>query len=229
MLIGYARVSTSEQDTAMQLAALRKAGVRKVFEESRSAVKHRPQLVALLDTLRDGDVLVVYKLDCLARSMRDLLAIVDRIDQAGARFRSITEAIDTTTPAGEMVLHMLGAMAQFERSLIRERSIAGMEVAKANGVRLGRAPALDDRLTRPDRGASAQRHANGQQRRDGSPTGSTRQAPWPARRVPPRSCRRRGGTGPLAGPTLSAKKNARISGRFAWLQGGSTSLCTRAP
>lgn len=147
MLIGYARVSTSEQDTAMQLAALRKAGVRKVFEESRSAVKRRPQLLALLDTLREGDVLVVYKLDRLARSMRDLLDITDRIAGAGARFRSLTEAIDTTTPAGEMVMHMIGAMAQFERGIIRERSIAGMEVAKANGVRLGRAPALDARAT----------------------------------------------------------------------------------
>jgi DNA invertase Pin-like site-specific DNA recombinase len=147
MLIGYARVSTSEQDTAMQLAALRKAGVRKVFEESRSAVKHRPQLVALLDTLRAGDVLVVYKLDRLARSMRDLLDLTDRIDQAGARFRSLTEAIDTSTPAGEMVMHMIGAMAQFERGIIRERSIAGMEVARANGVRFGRAPALDARAT----------------------------------------------------------------------------------
>jgi DNA invertase Pin-like site-specific DNA recombinase len=119
--------------------------VRKVFEESRSAVKHRPQLMALLDTLRAGDVLVVYKLDRLARSMRDLLDLTDRIDQAGARFRSLTEAIDTSTPAGEMVMHMIGAMAQFERGIIRERSIAGMEVAKANGVRLGRLPALDAR------------------------------------------------------------------------------------
>jgi DNA invertase Pin-like site-specific DNA recombinase len=145
MLIGYARVSTVEQDNELQLRALKKAGVRKVFSEKRSAVKVRAQLLQMLEQLRPGDVVVVYKLDRLARSLRDLLGIVDRIAAAGASFRSLTESIDTSTPSGELVFHILGSLGQFERSLIRERSIAGMEVAKANGVRLGRLPALDNR------------------------------------------------------------------------------------
>jgi DNA invertase Pin-like site-specific DNA recombinase len=145
MLIGYARVSKTEQDTSLQLAALRRDGVRKVFEEQRSAVKHRPELQTMLDVLRAGDVVVVYKLDRLARSMRDLIDITDRIVKAGAQFRSLTEAIDTTTPAGQMVFHMLGAMAEFERGIIRERTLAGVEVARRKGVRLGRLPALDGR------------------------------------------------------------------------------------
>jgi DNA invertase Pin-like site-specific DNA recombinase len=145
MMIGYARVSTHEQDNELQLRALRKAGVRKIFEEKRSAVKHRAQLLQLLDALREGDQVVVYKLDRLARSVRDLLNIVDRIESAGATFRSLTESFDTTTPSGKMAFQMLGAVAEFERSLIRERSIAGMEVARSNGVRMGRLPALDAR------------------------------------------------------------------------------------
>jgi DNA invertase Pin-like site-specific DNA recombinase len=145
MLIGYARVSKTEQDTELQLRALRKAGVRKLYEEHRSAVKTRAQLVQLLDHLREGDTVVVYKLDRLARSVRDLLGIVDRIEAAGATFRSLTESFDTTTPAGKMAFQMLGAVAEFERNIIRERSMAGLEVAKANGVRLGRLPALNER------------------------------------------------------------------------------------
>lgn len=144
MLIGYARVSKIEQDYELQLQALKRAGVRKVWQEKRSAVKHREQLQAMLDSLREGDTVVVYKLDRLARSVRDLLNIVDRIESVGARFRSLTEAFDTTTPAGKMAFQMLGAVAEFERNIIRERSIAGLEVAKANGVRMGRLPALTE-------------------------------------------------------------------------------------
>jgi DNA invertase Pin-like site-specific DNA recombinase len=145
MLIGYARVSKSDQDTELQLRALSKAGVRKVFQEKVSAVKVRQQLHAMLDALRDGDTVVVYKLDRLARSIRDLLNIVDRIESVGATFRSITESFDTTTPSGKMAFHMLGAVAEFERNIIRERVMAGMEVAVSNGVRLGRLPALNER------------------------------------------------------------------------------------
>jgi DNA invertase Pin-like site-specific DNA recombinase len=145
MLIGYARVSKLEQDNELQLRALHAAGVRRVIEEKRSAVKHRAQLEHLLGQLRPGDTVVVYKLDRLARSVRDLLNIVDRIEGAGATFRSLTESFDTTTPAGKMAFQMLGAVAEFERNIIRERSIAGLEVAKANGVRMGRLPALDAR------------------------------------------------------------------------------------
>lgn len=145
MLIGYARVSKIEQDTELQLRALHRAGVRKVVEEKRSAVKHRPQLLALLESLREGDTIVVYKLDRFARSLRDLLTILDRIEQAGAGFRSLTESIDTTTSAGRMMMQLLGAFAEFERNIIRERSIAGQAIAKSNGAHVGRLPALDDR------------------------------------------------------------------------------------
>ena len=145
MLIGYARVSKTEQDTELQMRALRAAGVRKVWVEKRSARKARPELEAALQSMRAGDVLVIWKLDRMARSLRDLLNIVDRIADQGARFRSLTESIDTTTPAGELAFHVLGAVGQFERSIIRERSIAGLEVARSNGVRFGRLPALDGR------------------------------------------------------------------------------------
>ena len=145
MLIGYARVSKLEQDTELQVRALRKAGVRKIYSETRSAVKVRAQLLQLLEHVREGDTVVVYKLDRLARSVRDLLNIVDRIESAGATFKSLTESFDTTTPAGKMAFQMLGAVAEFERNIIRERSIAGVEVARSNGVRMGRLPALDKR------------------------------------------------------------------------------------
>lgn len=145
MLIGYARVSKLEQDTELQLRALKKAGVRKIYSEKRSAVKVRAQLLQLLEHLRPGDTVVVYKLDRLARSVRDLLNIVDSIEEAGATFRSLTESFDTTTPAGKMAFQMLGAVAEFERNIIRERSLAGVEVARSNGVRMGRLPALNDR------------------------------------------------------------------------------------
>lgn len=145
MLIGYARVSKTEQDTELQMRALRAAGVKKIFFEKRSARKVRPELEAALQMLREGDVLVIWKLDRMARSLRDLLNIVDRMERQGAKFRSLTEHIDTSTPAGELAFHVLGAVGQFERSIIRERSIAGLEVARANGVRFGRLPALDNR------------------------------------------------------------------------------------
>ncbi len=148
MLIGYARVSKTEQDTELQMRALKAAGVGKVYFEKRSARKVRPELEAALQQLRAGDVLVIWKLDRMARSLRDLLNIVDRIEAQGAKFRSLTEHIDTTHPAGELAFHVLGAVGQFERSIIRERSIAGLEVARSNGVRFGRLPALDDRQQR---------------------------------------------------------------------------------
>lgn len=147
MLIGYARVSTSDQDTTLQHDALRRAGVRHVFEEKRSggSTTRRLELQRMLGQLRPGDVVTVYKLDRLARSLRDLLGILDTIEAAGAHFRSLTESIDTGTAAGRMMMQMVGAFAEFERGVIRERSMAGLEVAKANGVRLGRLPALDAR------------------------------------------------------------------------------------
>jgi len=143
MLIGYARVSTSEQDTRMQLDALHRAGCRRIREEKRSGGDtKRPELRRALDELREGDTLVVYKLDRLARSLRHLLNILAELAELGAGFRSLTESIDTTTPAGRMMMHMLGAVAEFERGLIAERSIAGQQAAMARGVHCGRPAAL---------------------------------------------------------------------------------------
>ena len=143
MLMGYARVSTSDQDTALQRDALRRAGVRRVYEEKRSAVVARPQLDVALRALRPGDVLVVYKVDRLARSLSDLLSILRRIDASGAGFRSVTEPIDTTSAAGRLMLQILGAFAEFERSLIRERSRAGQLAAVEAGWLPGRPRKFD--------------------------------------------------------------------------------------
>src|SRR4051812_8987667 len=127
MLLGYARVSKSDdQETAPQIRALKEAGCKKVFEETASGGRwDRPELHRLLDQLRDGDTLVVWKLDRLSRSLKDLLTILERIDITGAKFRSLTEAIDTTGPAGRMLMQMLGSFAEFERAMIRERTAPG--------------------------------------------------------------------------------------------------------
>src|SRR6202030_3991613 len=120
MLIGYARVSKiDQQDTRAQVKALKDAGCKRIFEESASGGRwDRPQLHKALDQLRDGDVFVVWKLDRLSRSLKDLLTILEKITQAGAGFRSLTENVDTGTPAGKMLLQMLGAFAEFERSMV---------------------------------------------------------------------------------------------------------------
>lgn len=145
MLVGYARVSTMEQDTRLQRDAFRRSGVRRVFEEKASAVGDRPVLDQCLSSLRPGDVLVVWKLDRLARSLRDLLELLDALEERGCSFRSLTEPIDTSSPLGELVVQILGAVAQFERRLIRERVVAGQAVAMARGVRFGRSYSLDER------------------------------------------------------------------------------------
>lgn len=149
MLIGYARVSTVQQETALQWEALKRAGVRRVFEEKRSgAGVSRPVLEEALSRLKAGDTLVVYKIDRLARSIRDLLGILDRVAAAGASFKSLTEPIDTCTPLGRMTLHLLGAIAQFEREVIRERCEAGRRAARDRGVRFGRPPLLREEEVR---------------------------------------------------------------------------------
>ena len=146
MQYGYARVSTVQQDTALQMAALKRAGVRRVVEEKRSGSGvTRPALEALLRALGPGDCLVVYKIDRLARSMSDLLRILESVFTSGATFRSLTEPIDTRTPVGEFLLHILGAVAQLERSIIRERCAAGRAEALARGVRMGRPRSYDYR------------------------------------------------------------------------------------
>jgi DNA invertase Pin-like site-specific DNA recombinase len=128
MLIGYARVSRAdEQDTALQKRTLKEAGVERIFEEKASGGRwDRPQLQKMLEQLRRGDVVVVWKLDRLSRSLKDLLHVMERLDQAKAGFRSLTELVDTTTSAGRMLMQMVGRFAEFERSMIRERTRAGL-------------------------------------------------------------------------------------------------------
>ncbi len=135
MLLGYARVSKGdEQNNALQARALQAVGCRKLFEEAASGGRwDRPHLHRMLDQLRDGDTVVVWKLDRLSRSLKDVLHIMERIAAAGAGFRSVTESIDTTTPAGRMMMQMVGSFAEFERAMIRERTSAGLAAARAEG------------------------------------------------------------------------------------------------
>jgi DNA invertase Pin-like site-specific DNA recombinase len=143
VLIGYARVSTDDQDTAAQVAALKAAGCQRIFREKASGGRwDRPELHRLLDHLRKGDVLLVWRLDRLSRSLRDVLTIMERLGDAGAGFRSLTEAIDTTTPAGRMMIQMVGAFAEFERAMLRERTKAGLDAAREEGRIGGRRPKL---------------------------------------------------------------------------------------
>ena len=138
-LVGYARVSTLDQKPELQLDALKAAGCEKTFVEKASGAKEdRPQLQATLDYLRAGDTLVVWKLDRLARSMKQLIENVDQLKTRQIGFRSLTEAINTTTSAGELFFHIFGALAQFERSIIRERTNAGLKAALARGRKGGR-------------------------------------------------------------------------------------------
>jgi DNA invertase Pin-like site-specific DNA recombinase len=143
MLLGYARVSTNEQDTATQVSALKLAGCEKIFREKASGGRwDRPELTRLLDQLRKGDILIVSRLDRLSRSLRDLLTIMEQIKEAEAGFRSLTESIDTTTAPGRMMLQMVGAFAEFERAILRERTKTGLDAARKQGRIGGRRPKL---------------------------------------------------------------------------------------
>ncbi|SMX33353.1 recombinase family protein [Maliponia aquimaris] len=143
MLVGYARVSTQDQSPALQRDALAAAGCDKIFEEKASgAQRDRPQLMAALDYMRQGDTLVVWKLDRLARSLKQLIETVEMLEESGIGFRSLTEAIDTTTSGGKLVFHIFAALAEFERGIIRERTTAGLSAARARGRIGGRPPAL---------------------------------------------------------------------------------------
>ena len=149
-LIGYARVSTAEQDTALQTDALRKAGCARVFEDTASGAKaDRPGLADALAYLRAGDVLAVWRLDRLGRSMQHLIETIAALEARGVGFRSLTESIDTTTPGGRLIFHVFGALGQFERDLIRERTKAGLTAAAARGRKGGRKPVVTaDKLQR---------------------------------------------------------------------------------
>jgi len=143
MLIGYARVSTQDQESAAQVAALEGCGCERIFQEKASGGRwDRPKLRELLGQLRDDDVVVVWKLDRLSRSLKDLLMLMDQIEKAGAGFRSLTESIDTTTPAGRMMMQMIGSFAEFEREMLRERTRSGLEAARKQGRLGGRRPKL---------------------------------------------------------------------------------------
>lgn len=143
MIIGYARVSTEDQNLDGQIDALKAAGAERIFAEKiTGTVRSRPELDRLLDQLRQGDVITVTKYDRLARSLRDLLDIVDTIQAKGAGFRSLAEDIDTTTPAGRLVFHVFASIAQFERERISERTKEGLEAARKRGRVGGRPPAL---------------------------------------------------------------------------------------
>ncbi len=145
MLVGYARVSTQDQKTGLQIDALEASGCSKIFVEKASgAQRDRHELAAALDYMRSGDTLVVWKLDRLARSMKQLIETVEGLDSRGIGFRSVTEAIDTTTAGGKLVFHIFGALAEFERSIIRERTKAGLEAARARGKTGGRPPKLTE-------------------------------------------------------------------------------------
>lgn len=143
MLIGYARVSTTEQNADLQIDALRKAGCERIYTDHASGAKeHRPQLDRMIESLREGDTVVVWKLDRLGRSLQHLVAMMDRFGAAGIGFRSLTENIDATTSGGKLVYNIFAAMAQFERDLIRERTNAGLKAARARGRKGGRRPKL---------------------------------------------------------------------------------------
>lgn len=143
MFVGYARVSTQDQNPALQLDALKAVGCERVFtEKASSAQRDRSELAAALAYMREGDSLVVWKLDRLARSLPQLIETVARLDDAGIGLRSLTEAIDTSTAGGKLIFHIFGALAEFERSLIRERTRAGLKAARDRGRKGGRPPAL---------------------------------------------------------------------------------------
>ena len=151
MIVGYARVSTQDQSLELQLDALRVAGCEQVFSEKITGKsRERPELTTCLKMLRKEDVLVVWKLDRLARSLKDLVELINELESRQIGFRSLTEAIDTTTAGGRLVFHIFGALAEFEHNLIRERTIAGLAAARARGRKGGRKPSMSSADTRKD-------------------------------------------------------------------------------
>jgi DNA invertase Pin-like site-specific DNA recombinase len=141
--IGYARVSTEDQSLDLQLDALRAAGCKRIYREKiGGSAKRRDELEQAIKALKPGDTLTVWRLDRLGRSLADLIGLMSRIHEGGCEFQSLTEAIDTGTAGGKLIFHIMGALAEFERRLIAERTKAGLAAAKARGVRLGQPPKL---------------------------------------------------------------------------------------
>lgn len=144
MNVGYARVSTQAQDTELQLVALHEAGCSRIFDETASgAQRDRPVLAEALSYMREGDTLVVWKLDRLARSTKQLIDTVEALEAREIGFRSLTEQIDTTSAGGRLIFHLFAALAEFERGLIRERTISGLARARARGKVGGRPKAME--------------------------------------------------------------------------------------
>jgi len=159
-LLGYARVSTTAQDPALQHDALVAAGCYRVWTDTASgALTIRPALDDVLERLGPGDVLVVWRLDRLARSLRHLLQLIDELTSRGVGFRSLTESIDTTTATGRLVLHLFGALGEFERDLLRERTAAGLAAATARGRRGGRPTVMTPAKLAAAQSLLAQKHS----------------------------------------------------------------------
>ena len=152
MLIGYARISTEDQKLDLQMDALKKAGCEKLYEDVASGARsQRAGLDAALAYVREGDVLVVWKLDRLGRSLQHLIETITALQARGVGFRSLQENIDTTTAGGKLIFHIFGALAEFERELIRERTNAGLRAARARGKKGGRRQVMDEKKIRQAR------------------------------------------------------------------------------
>ena len=144
MRIGYARVSTDDQNLDLQRDALRKSGCKRIYEDRISGAKAaRPELQTALEAARPGDVLVVWRLDRLGRSLRDLIDLIGTLESKRIGLKSLQESVDTTSSGGKLIFHMFGALAEFERNLIRERTQAGLTAARARGWKGGRPKALN--------------------------------------------------------------------------------------
>lgn len=143
MIIGYARVSTQDQNSDLQLDALKSAGCEKIYEEKMTGkVRNRPELDNCLSMLREGDTLLVWRLDRLGRSLKDLVEIITSLEERNIGFKSLTENIDTTSASGKLIFHIFGALAEFERNLISDRTKAGLAAARARGRKGGRKPKM---------------------------------------------------------------------------------------
>ena len=146
MKVGYARVSTHEQNLSLQEDELKKAGCKEIYRDKASGAKaERPGLQEALNYFREGDTLVVWRLDRLGRSLKHLIETVNMLEEKGIGFQSLTESIDTTTSGGRLIFHIFGALAEFERNLIQERTQAGLQAARARGRKGGRPKSLDDK------------------------------------------------------------------------------------
>jgi DNA invertase Pin-like site-specific DNA recombinase len=147
MLIGYARVSTSEQNLDSQMDALNEAGCKKIYADKMSGAKaDRPELRKAIDDIRPGDTLVVKKLDRLGRSIKNLIELINELHNKEAGFKSLSENIDTTTSGGKLIFHIFGALAEFERDIIHDRTMAGLKAARARGRQGGRPRKITDKL-----------------------------------------------------------------------------------